>query len=142
MALEQSRTRSIRNVQAPATQVNAETPQRAYFIGRDAGLHMPAILLLGSLLGLLCYNGLIRTTFGGFDEARHMMNAVFFADFYRDLPVTRLADYAIEYFIRFPALSFSWHPPMFPALAGIFVLFGGLEPVLVRFLVFAFSILG
>jgi hypothetical protein len=101
-----------------------------------------AILLVLSILTFVCYEGLSRESFGWYDESRHMMNAVFFADFYSDLPLRNVYKYTIEYFIRFPSLSLSWHPPMFPALAGAVLLVGGLDPVLVRMLVFMFALAG
>src|ERR1700686_1972893 len=79
-------------------------------------------LLVNSILIILCCAGLGRGTFGWFDEARHMMDGVFFADFYYDLPLSNVYQYTVEYFVRFPALSLSWSPPMFPAVAGLVLL--------------------
>ena len=93
-----------------------------------------AVLLLSSVLIALSYDGVGRGTFGGYDEPRHMMDGVFFADFYYDLPLSHIYQYAVEYFVRFPALSLSWSPPMFSAIAGIVLLVGGLNHILVRLL--------
>src|SRR5437764_514851 len=94
-----------------------------------------AIFLSSIGLAALCYQGLARETFGWFDEARHVMNGVFFSDLYRDFPLVSIYQYTVEYFVRFPALSFSWHPPLFAAITGLVLLVGGLEPIYVRLLV-------
>ena len=101
-----------------------------------------AILLLSLVLIVLSYDGLVRETFGGYDEPRHMMDGVFFADLYYDLPLSRIYRYTIEYFIRFPALSLNWSPPMFSAIAGLVLLVGGLDPILIRSLVVCFALVG
>ena len=101
-----------------------------------------AILLLSSVLIVLSYDGLVRGTFGGYDEPRHMMDGVFFADLYHDLPLSHIYQYTVEYFIRFPALSLNWSPPMFSAIAGIVLLVGGLDPISIRLLVVGFAIVG
>jgi hypothetical protein len=101
-----------------------------------------AFLLLSSTLAALSYNGLTRGTFGWFDEARHTMDGVFFADFLYDLPLSHVYQYAVEYFIRFPALSLSWNPPGFGVLAGVLLLIGGLNPILVRLLILCLTVVG
>ncbi len=101
-----------------------------------------AVLLLSSVLIVLSYDGVGRGTFGGYDEPRHMMDGVFFADFYYDLPFSHIYQYVVEYFVRFPALSLSWSPPMFSAIAGLVLLVGGLDPIFIRLLVLSFAIVG
>ena len=101
-----------------------------------------AVLLLSSVLTALNYNGLIRGTFGWFDEPRHAMNGVFFADFLHDLPLSNVCQYAVEYFIRFPALSLNWDPPGFPAIVGFLLFIGGLNPILIRLLILCLAIVG
>ena len=64
-----------------------------------------AILLLSSVLIVLNYDGVGRGTFGGYDEPRHMMDGVFFADLYHDLPLSHIYQYTVEYFIRFQGCS-------------------------------------
>ena len=71
-----------------------------------------------------------------------MMDGVFFADLYHDLPLSRIYQYTVEYFIRFPALSLNWSPPMFSAIAGLVLLVGGLDPILIRLLVVGFALVG
>jgi hypothetical protein len=100
------------------------------------------ISLLATTLIVFCYDGIGRHTFAGFDEARHMMDGVFFADFYRELPLSHVYQYTVEYFVRFPALSLNWNPPMFPAIAGLFILASDLDPIFVRMLVLCFAIVG
>jgi hypothetical protein len=101
-----------------------------------------AILLLSSVLVVLNYDGVGRGTFGGYDEPRHMMDGVFFADFFHDLPLSRIFQYTVEYFIRLPALSLNWSPPMFSAIAGLVLLVGGLDPLFIRLLVLGFAVVG
>jgi hypothetical protein len=101
-----------------------------------------ALLLLATTLIAVCYAGIGRGTFAGFDEARHIMDGVFFADFYRDMPLSHIYQYATEYFVRFPALSLNWNPPMFPAIVGLFMLASGPDPILIRVLVLCFAMVG
>ena len=59
------------------------------------------------------------------DETRHVMMGVFFRDVLHDLPVTHLRDYAIRYYLQYPALNLLIWPPLFHVAEGaVMLLFG------------------
>lgn len=56
------------------------------------------------------------------DETRHVMTGVFFRDLLLDLPLDRLRDYAVEYYLQYPALGLTVWPPLFHGVEGFFML--------------------
>lgn len=54
------------------------------------------------------------------DAERHAMDGVFFLDFFTDLPLLNAEEYAYEYFVRYPALSILFYPPIFAFFEAIF----------------------
>jgi glycosyltransferase involved in cell wall biosynthesis len=48
------------------------------------------------------------------DADRILMDGVFIHDFLKDLPLTHLYQYTIEYYAQYPALSIGYRPPFFP----------------------------
>jgi 4-amino-4-deoxy-L-arabinose transferase-like glycosyltransferase len=76
------------------------------------------------------------------DVPRHALNGVFVRDLIADLPLSDPVGYAIQYYIRYPALTILFYPPLFYLFsAPFFALFGvshavALVPVLVGYLGF------
>lgn len=59
------------------------------------------------------------------DSSRHAMDGLFFHDFFRDLPLSHPVDYAMDYYVRSPALSVLFYPPLFALVEALFfALFG------------------
>ena len=54
------------------------------------------------------------------DADRILMDGVFIHDFLRDLPLTHIYDYTINYYGQYPALSIGYRPPFFPFIEAIF----------------------
>ena len=52
------------------------------------------------------------------DETRHVMTGVFFHDLFTDRPVTDLPDYAVRYYVQYPALGLLVWPPFFYVVEG------------------------
>lgn len=65
---------------------------------------------------------------GGFwwsDASRHAMDGAFFYDFFSDFPLNDPIRYAIDFYLRYPALSIGFYPPLFAvAESGLFFLTG------------------
>ena len=69
------------------------------------------------------------------DETRHVMSGVFVRDFIRDLPLAGPRDYAIRYYLQYPALGFLVWPPLHYLIEGAFMLVFGTSFLGARFLV-------
>src|SRR5690606_30624614 len=54
------------------------------------------------------------------DAPRHALNGLFVKDLLRDLPLDRLQDYAIGYYLQYPALTILFYPPMLYAVLAVF----------------------
>lgn len=64
----------------------------------------------------------------GNDEARHAMNGAFIYDCFRSACFSDASNYFRQYYGRLPALSFPYHPPIFPVLESIFYAVWGVNP--------------
>jgi 4-amino-4-deoxy-L-arabinose transferase-like glycosyltransferase len=59
------------------------------------------------------------------DAPRHALNGVFLRDFLVAMPWQDPKQYAIDYYLRYPALTILFYPPLFPVfLAGSYSIFG------------------
>ena len=59
-----------------------------------------------------------RNEIDGLDQAHNVLTSVFFYDFYRDVPVSNPVDYVYDYQRQYPALGFTFWPPLFHAITG------------------------
>ncbi|MEJ0072307.1 MAG: hypothetical protein WDO24_30490 [Pseudomonadota bacterium] len=73
------------------------------------------------------------------DVPRHALNGVFVRDLIADLPLSDPVGYAMQYYLRYPALTILFYPPLFYLFsAPFFALFGvshavALLPVMVGY---------
>lgn len=59
------------------------------------------------------------------DAPRHGLNGVFVRDFLIAMPLEDPRQYAVDYYLRYPALTILFYPPLFSAfLAGSYSIFG------------------
>jgi hypothetical protein len=89
---------------------------------------MQALLLgsiLASVLAVHLAVDVASEPFFNSDETRHVMMGVFFRDVLHDHPVTDLSDYAIRYYLQYPALNLLIWPPMFHVVEGAVMLLLG-----------------
>lgn len=94
--------------------------------------HAPVVLqnaLIILLLGVAAAAALLTApTDGDFywsDAPRHALNGLFVKDLLTDLPFFTLRQYAVDYYLRYPALTILFYPPGFyGALAAFYALFG------------------
>jgi len=63
------------------------------------------------------------------DATRHAMDGVFYHDLLRDLPVGHLKQYAIEYYLQYPALATLFYPPLFALVEAVFFAIFGVSKV-------------
>jgi len=92
--------------------------------GSDA--FAPAARLAGALLLAAAAAALWLTApapdgFLWADSPRHAMNAVLLADALRELPLGRPAQWAFDYYLTWPALTFFFYPPLFYVVSLPFV---------------------
>ncbi len=74
------------------------------------------------------------------DETRHVMSGVFFMDLLHDRP-THLRQYAIDYYLKYPALGILVWPPLFYGLEGVAMSVFGSSVVVARVLLGLFGLL-
>jgi hypothetical protein len=58
------------------------------------------------------------------DAPRHAMDGVFYSDLARERPVD-IKQYAMDYYLQYPALTILFYPPMFPMVEAVFFLLLG-----------------
>src|SRR5271169_3069224 len=59
------------------------------------------------------------------DAPRHAMDGVFYHDMVRDLPLTHLKRWAMDYYLQYPAITVLFFPPLFALIEAVFFsLFG------------------
>ena len=59
------------------------------------------------------------------DAPRHAMDGIFYYDMVRALPITHLKQWAINYYLQYPAVTALTYPPLFALVeAAFFALFG------------------
>ena len=97
-------------------------------VSRKKG-YFSALLLALIIYVLLAAPGLFKPGLEGLDGAHHVMDGVFFYDFFRDFfthfPHIQPIDYLYDYYRQYPALGFLFWPPLFPLFEGsIMLIFG------------------
>lgn len=88
-----------------------------------AGHGLPVIVIL--LANALLFWSVPLDDYWWSDAPRHALNGVFLRDFLATLPLSDPRQYAVDYYMQYPALTILFYPPLFPAVAAIFfALFG------------------
>jgi hypothetical protein len=54
------------------------------------------------------------------DAPRHAMDGVFYHDLIRDMPIGHIKQYAMDYYLKYPALAALFYPPLFPLVEALF----------------------
>jgi hypothetical protein len=76
------------------------------------------------------------------DEAYHATTGLYFADFFRDLPLRHPVQYTYEYYAQYPALGFVHWPPLFHTVEGVMFLVLGPSVIAARLTIFLFALFG
>ena len=103
-------------------------------------------LLAGAVLALVAVLVLHGITVGEFDhtsdEGAHAITGIFFRDFFRELPLNHVSQYAYQYYAQYPALGLIHWPPGFHVVEGVvFSMLGPSVPA-ARLTVALFALLG
>ncbi len=100
----------------------------------------------GWLAGLLVVAGLAFATSpldGGYwwsDAPRHALNGAFLLDAARAMPIGRAVEYAHDYYLRFPALTLPFYPPLVHLVMALAYAVFGVSPLVAQAVVAAFHL--
>jgi hypothetical protein len=113
-----------------------------FSIKQDSFLTRVSLLLVLVVLTVLFSRELGNPHLRYPDADRILMDGVFLHDFLRDLPLTGIYDYTINYYAQYPALSIGYRPPFFPFVEAIFNSVFGINIWSSRLAIIAFSVIG
>lgn len=80
---------------------------------------IPLVLLVVAVAGLFLTSP-YNQDFWNSDAPRHAMDGAFYLDFFRDLPLNRLREYATDYYLQYPSLTILFYPPALPIVEAAF----------------------
>jgi hypothetical protein len=101
-----------------------------------------ALLIVLVAIAILLTRQLGNPHLGYPDADRILMDGVFIHDFLRDLPLTNIYDYTINYYAQYPALSIGYRPPFFPFIEALFNSVFGVNMWSSRLAILAFAVVG
>lgn len=101
-----------------------------------------ALLLVLAVMTVLLLRQIDNPHLGLPDADRILMDGVFILDFLREMPLTRIYDFTINYFAQYPALSIGYRPPFFPFVEAVFNGIFGIHPWSSRLALLAFALVG
>ncbi len=78
------------------------------------------LLLLLLAVGILLQTSPTAGDFWWSDAPRHALDGAFYRDLLHDLPLTRVKQYAMDYYLQYPALTILFYPPLFPVVEAVF----------------------
>ena len=81
---------------------------------------LACLLLLACAVLLLFKTSPTQGDFWWSDAPRHAMDGVFYYDLARALPLTHLKQWAIDYYLQYPAVTVLTYPPLFALVEALF----------------------
>jgi len=99
------------------------------------------LILLSLTATLVLGKGITQGDFWWSDASRHAMDGVYFTDLIKELPLTHLYDYTLQYYAQYPALALGFYPPFFALVEGMVFLLFGISLVVARLTVLGFALL-
>ena len=78
------------------------------------------LLLLAVAVFLLFETSPRAGDFWWSDAPRHAMDGVFYYDLFRTLPLAHLKQWAMDYYIQYPAVTVLFYPPLFALVEAVF----------------------
>ena len=86
---------------------------------------LPGTIVLACACAILLLTAPTNGDFWWFDAPGHAMDGVFVHDFVTAMPWRDPVRFAIDYYMRYPAVTILFYPPLFPIVeAFFFALFG------------------
>lgn len=94
---------------------------------RTRWLDALCILGLAAMTALLFASSPHDGDFWWSDAPRHAMDGVFLHDLMKDLPLGELRQYAMDYYVQYPALTLLFYPPGFAVAEAMVFAFAGVS---------------
>jgi Dolichyl-phosphate-mannose-protein mannosyltransferase len=86
---------------------------------------MAPLLVLAAAVAVLFLTAPYHKDMWWSDAPRHAMDGAFYRDFARHLPLGHVKQFAMNYYLKYPALTILFYPPLFPVVeGGFFAVFG------------------
>ena len=105
-----------------------EQPNRAAAPARASAAL--ALLVFALAAVYLYWHAPVAGDFAWSDAPRHALNGIFVRDFLAELPLSDPRGYAVDYYLRYPALTILFYPPLFyGVLAVAYAVLGFSHPV-------------
>jgi hypothetical protein len=79
-----------------------------------------SLLVLGLAVLLLFLSAPYKADIWWSDASRHAMDGVFYRDLFRTLPLGHMKQYAMNYYLQYPALAILFYPPLFALVEAVF----------------------
>lgn len=93
----------------------------------EPALRYGAAFVLAIVVAALFATAPMDGSFWWSDAPRHALNGVFVRDLLRDLPLSDPVGYAQGYYVKYPALTILFYPPLFYLLSAPFYAFLGVS---------------
>jgi 4-amino-4-deoxy-L-arabinose transferase-like glycosyltransferase len=99
---------------------------------------LACIVLLALAVILLFKSSPTQGDFWWSDAPRHAMDGVFYYELVRTLPLTHFKQWAIDYYIQYPAVTVLTYPPLFALVEAVFFSLFGVSHMTAQLTVSAF----
>jgi 4-amino-4-deoxy-L-arabinose transferase-like glycosyltransferase len=99
---------------------------------------LPGTIILACACAILLLTAPTNGDFWWFDAPSHAMNGVFIRDFVAAMPWRDPVGFAIDYYIRYPAVTILFYPPLFPIVEAFFFAVFGVSHFVAQLTVTAF----
>jgi hypothetical protein len=76
------------------------------------------------------------------DSTHHRMDGVFILDFLKEMPITKIYEFTVHYYIQYPGLGIGYRPPFFPFIEALFNGILGINTWSSRLAILAFALVG
>jgi 4-amino-4-deoxy-L-arabinose transferase-like glycosyltransferase len=99
---------------------------------------LPGTIILAGACAILLLTAPTNGDFWWFDAPSHAMNGVFIRDFVAAMPWRDPVGFAIDYYMRYPAVTVLFYPPLFPVVEAFFYAVFGVSHFVAQLTVTAF----
>ena len=96
------------------------------------------LLLLASAVAVLFFTSPRAGDFWWSDAPRHAMDGAFYYDLARAMPVGHLKQWAMDYYLQYPAVTVLTYPPLFALVEAVFFALFGISNAVAQLTVSAF----
>jgi 4-amino-4-deoxy-L-arabinose transferase-like glycosyltransferase len=99
---------------------------------------LPGTVILACACAILLLTAPTNGDFWWFDAPSHAMNGAFIRDFVAAMPWRDPVGFAIDYYMRYPAVTVLFYPPLFPVIEALFYAVFGVSHFVAQLTVTAF----